>query len=192
MLPCLASSGTGTSGSDLPQAPLGVLTIVQVDPFHNSARVRLLPATVRNPTARQSLPPQETSCSAEPRPADIAWADFQVVPFQNWLPGAPSVMQLVALAQAIALGQPQVWNPWHSVPMSSGMPVHDLVVAFQVSVTATAPLLTSTKAPPAAIQKAPAQETAFMAAGFPAAGRSSSRDHDFPLHMTATAFCTGS
>jgi len=42
------------------------------------------------------------------------------------------------------------------------------------------------------MQNGPAQETAFACAGFPTAGRSSSRDHDLPFHMAATAFCTGS
>ena len=59
---------------------LGVVMIVQADPFQSSARVRRFPATVRNPTARQSLPPQEMPASAEPPPAEMALADCHAVP----------------------------------------------------------------------------------------------------------------
>ncbi len=44
-----------------PQPPSGLLLIDQADPFHSSARVRCLPAKVRQPTARQSRPAQDTA-----------------------------------------------------------------------------------------------------------------------------------
>src|ERR1022692_4195525 len=150
---------------------LGVVMIVQADPFQSSARVRRLPATVRNPTVRQLLPPQETDCKSEPRPADTARSACHSVPFHQWIPaGPPSVMQFVALAHATWPVQLQTARPpVQSTPRSGETSVHDVLPAFQVPATAIPPPSTSLYAPPVARQKPPAQPTAFDSAGLPSA-----------------------
>src|SRR5260221_6395918 len=136
--------------------------IVQADPFHSSASVRFLPATVRKPTARQSLPPQDTSRSADPRPADIALADCQALPFQNWPPdGPPRVMQLAELPHAITAAHAQSAK---SAPMPTKFgdtSVQTWLVASNLSPTAMLAPAEALDATPAAMQNVPMQETAF-------------------------------
>jgi hypothetical protein len=167
--------------------------IVQADPFHRSASVRFLPATVRKPTARQSVPPQDTSRNADPRPADIALADRQALPFQNWLPdGPPRVMQLAEFPQAITAAQAQSPNSPQMPPRFGETSVQTWLVASNLSPTAMLAPAESLDATPAAMQNVPTQEMVFTWAGFPLAGSSVSQVHFLPFQIWATAFCTGS
>lgn len=167
--------------------------IVQVDPVQSSARVRRFPATVRNPTARQLLVPQDRPRRADPRPADLARADAHVVPFHHWLPsGPPRVMQPAGSAQATAPAQKHALNSAHRLPRSGGTLVHDWLAARQVSASATVPPAESSDELPVVRQNEPVQEMAFSWAGFPLAGSSKSRDQDVPFHWAVTAFWIGS
>jgi len=84
----------------------------QVEPFHSSASVCLVPLTVRKPTAIQSLPLQASVARSDPRPADTEGAERHFVPFQCRLPWLKvNAMQLVALPQASTPVQAQVVNP---------------------------------------------------------------------------------
>jgi hypothetical protein len=110
------------------------LTIVQADPFQSSARVRLCPCAVWNPTARQWLLPHDKACRPDPLPAEIGLAGCQVEPFQNWLVRSPArVMQLFDVVQATTPAQAQDLNSPQMPPRPVGdASAHVLVVASQV------------------------------------------------------------
>jgi hypothetical protein len=101
-------------------------------------------------------------------------------------------MQLVGLAQEMAAAQKQARNSAHRLPRSGATLVHDWLTASNVSASATVPPAASEEELPVPRQNVPAQETAFIWAGFPMAGSSKSGVHDFPFHSTATAFWIGS
>lgn len=116
-------------------------------------------------------------------------AGCHVEPFQA--SERPEVMQLVALPQVMALVQKQVPNPLQITPRAGETSCQDLVVAFQASADARPPPWTSLKKPPTAMQKVPAQETAFRAAGFPSLG-GDPPPHAVPFQALAMEIWTGS
>src|SRR5579859_7947444 len=138
----------------------GVFTIAHDDPFHSSASVRLLPATVLSPTATQFVPPHDTSCSADPLPAETGLADVHPLPFQNWLVRMPPrVMQLVELAHATAPAHAHDWNSGQMPPRLGDTSVQVWLVASNLSPTAMLARAESLEATPADMQNVPAQDT---------------------------------